>query len=580
VLDPGLRIKKEAVNIIGELHARRIIDNQAEYISAQTIGHNWVEDKGVIYPLPVDVSEVLGGLLEGIDPEKMKLTDVLGLMRLKEPEIPIDVDDTVFTAGKEIAETMGAELSVPGLVDAKLYPYQTQGVIWMRNTINYTGGLILADEMGLGKTMQIISLFLLDALKEKSPALVVCPSSLLANWEREIHKFAPEMYVLVHHGPNRTGSYRGLQTAQVVVSTYETIIRDLTLFGAFEWRWLVCDEAQALKNPDSKRRTALSQLMRTKTLCVTGTPVETSLLDLWSLADLAIPGLLGPRKDFETSYPNTETSAQNLATITNPIVLRRRVADVAKDLPEKIAIDFPLDLGPDLASQYNKILRDTLEEFPRAGALVATNRLQMFCTHPWLQGQGDEPDADVDCELVDSAEATSLMTPKLERTVEIIEEAFENGKKVLVFALFNRCDELIKKAIDLNVETFWGIINGSVPAIERQPIIDNFSSHNGPACLILNPKAAGAGLNITAATVVIHFTQYWNPATESQASARAHRRGQKEPVYVYRLFYRNTLDKIMLDRSEWRQTLGNEAVPVSVRDGEDLKKVIETNPEQ
>jgi SNF2 family DNA or RNA helicase len=369
----------------------------------------------------------------------------------------------------------------------------------------------------------------------------------------------------------------GLQRSQVVLATYDTVVNDIAIFSGMQWKWLICDEAQALKNPDSNRRKAISTVPRQFAVPMTGTPVETSLLDLWSLADLAIPGLLGDRDRFETEYPDQEDSARTLAKLTDPVVLCRKVRDVAGDLPDRIDIDVPLELGDRLSERYRQVLADTLEKYPVAGNLVATGQLQLFCAHPWLQGR-DAPDGDDDASLV-SDPSVSLFTPKIERTLAIVDEAFRNGRKVLVFAIFNRCGEIIRQAAAGQLpDALWGAINGSTPQEERQAIVDEFSSHAGPACLVLNPKAAGAGLNITAATVVIHYTQAWNPALEAQASARAHRRGQKEPVHIYRLFYEDTVERVMIDRSQWRRELGNEAVPVSTRDADDLRRALTLRP--
>jgi SNF2 family DNA or RNA helicase len=171
-----------------------------------------------------------------------------------------------------------------------------------------------------------------------------------------------------------------------------------------------------------------------------------------------------------------------------------------------------------------------------------------------------------------------LLTPKLERTVALLEEAFLSGRKVLVFAIFNRCGSLIREAAAGLPPAYWGAINGSTPQEDRQRIVDEFTARDGPGCLVLNPRAAGAGLNITAATIVIHYTQAWNPALEAQASARAHRRGQTEPVRIYRLFYEDTVERVMIDRSEWRRELGNDAVPISTREAADLERALSFLP--
>lgn len=313
---------------------------------------------------------------------------------------------------------------------------------------------------------------------------------------------------------------------------------------------------------------------------MTGTPVETSLLNLWSLADLAIPGLLGTREGFECDFPDEEDSARQLAHLTDPVVLCRKVRDVAGDLPERIDIDVPLELGDQLSALYDQVIEETLEKYPVAGNLVATGQLQLFCAHPWLQGNEAVADGNDEAMVLEKA-GIPIMTPKIERTIAILDEAFRTGHKVLIFAIFNRCGDIIRKAAAGRLpDAYWDAINGSTPQDQRQAIVDRFSSHNGPACLVLNPKAAGAGLNITAATIVVHYTQAWNPALEAQASARAHRRGQTEPVQIYRLFYEDTVELVMIDRSEWRRELGNEAVPVSTRDADDLRRALSLRPER
>jgi SNF2 family DNA or RNA helicase len=576
VVQPELRIRKEGADYFYYLAGTRTNRGEKKSWEAAGIEYNWIADGNVVRPLPHDTPDVVRQLFADDPPEKLSFRDVIRLIRLESPDIPVVAEESVFLSGRLAAGDLNPEKDIPGL-HATLFPYQAQGVAWMHQTIRHTGGLILADEMGLGKTIQIIALLLIEKPENSRPALIICPTSLIANWRKEILKFAPELSVLIHRGHNRTGIVAGLQRAQIVLSTYDTVVNDIAIFAGMTWSWLVCDEAQALKNPDSGRRQTVARIPAQWTIPMTGTPVETSLLDLWSLADLAIPGLLGSRQDFEADHPDSEDSARALARLTDPVVLCRKVRDVAGDLPERIDVDIPLELGDELSRRYAEVLAETLEKYPVAGNLVATGQLQLFCAHPWLQGSG-EPDEDENAGIAGSS-GMPLFTPKLERTVAILEEAFQNGRKVLIFSIFNRCGEIIREAAQGRLpNAYWGAINGSTAQEDRQAIVDAFTDHDGPGCLVLNPKAAGAGLNITAATVVIHFTQAWNPALEAQASARAHRRGQTEPVYIYRLFYEDTVERVMIDRSEWRRQLGNEAVPVSTRNADDLRRVLSIRP--
>ncbi|MEL6959114.1 MAG: DEAD/DEAH box helicase [Pseudomonadota bacterium] len=578
IVAPRLIIRRNQSGCESTLYGVRTIRGEEKLLQALSCSHNWVLDGTTIRPLPNDIADILAKEFADVNIERPGFSEVLTIVRRPQTLVPVIVDHGVFSAAKSVAAGMGKGFVVPDL-HATPFPYQADGIAWMHETVGITGGLILADEMGLGKTIQIIALLLLEPPSPDAPALVICPTSLIANWQREIAKFGPSLSVLLHRGPHRTGIASGLRKAQIVIATYDTVVNDIGLFGGMRWSWIIVDEAQAIKNPDSNRRQALASIPRARTIPMTGTPVENSLTDLWSLADFAIPDLLGTREEFSQTYPDGTDSARKLSETTAPIVLRRRVADVADDLPVRTDVDVPLLLGEDLAGEYEQILAETLEEYPVAGALVATGRLQMFCAHPLLQArtehEGDEPDYNA---FADAKAGHLLPTPKLDRAVALVHEAFDNDRKVIVFSVFNRIGDILKGLIGEVPDMFWGAINGSTPTDTRQALVDGFSEHTGPACLVLNPNAAGAGLNITAATVVIHYTQVWNPALEAQASARAHRRGQTQPVTIYRLFYEGTVDEVMIDRSAWKRELGNEAVPVSTRDEGDLSRALSIRP--
>lgn len=576
VVDPVIVVERYEGRIRARLAGRRIVRGERFLLDAPSIRHAWVVDGTTIRPLPADAPDLVARVLKKKDPEDLPYAAAIGLIRSAPEGLTIETASEILNPAKVAAEHLPDRIEVGGL-HATLFPYQARGVQWMWDTVNRTGGLILADEMGLGKTLQIIALLMMEPPEKESPALIVCPTSLIANWVREIRRFAPSLSVIVHRGPHRAGIFRDLQVAQVVITTYDTMVNDIGLISSFEWSWVICDEAQAIKNPHSNRRQAVVTIPRKRTIPMTGTPVENSLLDLWSLTDFAIPGLLGERSVFEVEFPDTVEAGQALGRLTDPVILKRRVADVAGDLPERIDVDLPLELDDDLARYYDAVREATLARYPVAGALVATLQLQLVCAHPWLRVPSSEQDQWDDA-AIDPRSTLPLVTPKIERATELLREAFLNGRKVIIFALFNRIGDLIRKASHDLKGTWWGAINGSTPQERRQAIVDEYSAHAGPACLILNPKAAGAGLNITAATVVIHFTPVWNPAIEAQASARAHRRGQTEPVTVYRLFYKDTVEEVMIDRSAWKADLANETVPVSSRDAEDLQRALQISP--
>ncbi|WP_226628379.1 DEAD/DEAH box helicase [Alloyangia pacifica] len=575
VLDPALRIGNGPVRLAARLGGLRMLRGTQSFIEAPSPRHAWVLDGKTIRPLPQDTPDLVAEVLEGADPQDIPFALGVRLTRELNDLIQVEADQEVFRPGTVAADGLGSEMSIPGL-DAKLFPYQARGVQWMWQTAKRTGGLILADEMGLGKTLQIIALLMMDPPPDTAPALIVCPTSLIANWVREVRRFAPSLTILVHRGAYRAGIFRDLQVSSVVITTYDTMVNDIALLSSLEWSWVICDEAQAVKNPESNRRQALATIPRRCAIPMTGTPVENTLLDLWSLIDLAVPGMLGQRSVFEVEYPDTVEAAHRLAQLTDPVILKRRVVDVAGDLPERIDVELPLSLDDELARQYELVRQTTLEKYPVAGALVATLQLQLFCAHPWLRS-ADDAQGDENADVVKS-DTVPLMTPKMERAVALLREVFINRRKVLVFASFNRLGDLLKEAGHDLPDAWWGAINGSTAQQERQAIVDEFSSIDGPACLVLNPRAAGAGLNITAARIVIHFTPLWNPALEAQASARAHRRGQTEPVTIYRLFYADTVEQVMIERSAWKSELANETVPVAIRDAEDLTRALQMTP--
>ncbi|MFT4954900.1 MAG: SNF2 family DNA or RNA helicase [Brevundimonas sp.] len=579
VLDPVLVIRRDEGRYRAFLEAVRMRRGEAFPMRAPGLDFAWVHDETSIRPLPLDIAGIVAERLEGLDPDDLAFPEVLALERRSDDRLGVRIapDSLADASTRTLASPDGFD--VPGL-NATLYPYQAGGVAWISDTVREAGGIVLADEMGLGKTVQIIGALLLDPPSSDAPALILAPTTLIANWVRELTRFSPGLSVRVHRGPDRARLPRDLLGAQVLITTYDTAVNDLVLFRALEWSWLVCDEAQAVKNPVSQRRLAVASIPRRRTVPVTGTPVENHLLDLWSLVDLAVPGLLGDQSVFETRFPDDEQAARELAGITAPVVLRRRVKDVANDLPPRTDVEVPVELGAALAADYDAVLDETLERYPAAGALVATGQLQLFCAHPWLRSPDTAATDWEDRTEIARGSGSDLMTPKLERAVQLLTEAFHNRRKVLIFANFNACGPILREAAERvgAPKAFWGAINGSTPSDERQPMVDAFTAFEGPAVLVLNPRAAGAGLNITAATVVIHFTQVWNPALELQASARAHRRGQTEPVTVYHMYYVDTVEEVMMERARRRREMGAEAVPPSGQEREDLQRALSLRP--
>lgn len=446
-------------------------------------------------------------------------------------------------------------------VNATLYEYQDDGWRWLKFMASQQMGGILADEMGLGKTLQIISL-LSDAGAGQSsatPALIVAPGSLLENWKREFAKFAPALRVLKHHGAKRTGRHGDLAAHDVVVTSYDTIVRDGGMFGMIEWPVVVLDEAQYIRNPGAIRTRAAKALNRKTAIAVTGTPMENRLSDLWSLMDFAIPGHLGQLSDFTSAFEDSVEAAARLEELISPVILRRRVRDVARDLPDRIDIPQAIEFDAAEADAYERLRSAIFDEHGQAASLVALTKLRMFCAHPSIV-DGTTPPAGFS---------------KLERLRDILEEIFANSQKAIVFTSYTQMADMIGRFVTDHWGVFSACLDGRLPIDDRQSLIDRFSAVEGAAALILNPKAGGAGLNITAANHVIHYNLEWNPALEDQASARSHRRGQTLPVTVHRLYCAGTVEEVVNERSLRKRELSGAAIVGITGKDEDYADILQ-----
>ena len=434
---------------------------------------------------------------------------------------------------------------------ANLFDYQKSGCNWLAFMYRNRCGCILGDEMGLGKTLQVIGL--IGYMKEHSSkinALVVAPISLLENWKREISKFYPSMKVLVHHGAKRTGYYKDFLDYDVVVTSYSNCQNDLAVLNMINWDLVALDEAQNIKNPYSNRAKLVKMVNRKMSVAITGTPFENHLTDIWSLTDFVIPQYLGKLNSFKNTYEDSNESASEIENYLSPIMIRRRVADVAKDLPERVDIPQALSMTEEEAQYYDGQRKKYATEELKSTRIDKIQGLRMFCTHPSVYKKS-EVSTDVD---------PIKYSTKYERTCEILDEIFQKGEKVIIFTSFNEMNRIFNRDIPqrFNVKVF--SITGETNTDDRQMIVDTFSSLEGPALLVLNPKAAGTGLNITAANHVIHYNLEWNPAVEDQASARAYRRGQTKTVFVYRLFYINTIEEVINDRINRKREISDLAV--------------------
>lgn len=450
---------------------------------------------------------------------------------------------------QELQSPINSDEGIPSTLKATLFPYQKNGYLWIKYMLEECNGCILGDEMGLGKTMQVITEMLSLKSKGVVPMLIVAPISLLTNWQREIQKFAPSLKTIVHHGSNRISNYRAFKEYDVVITAYSTLVNDIHMMNMIQWQLVALDEAQNIKNPYSSRAKACKAINRTRSIAVSGTPFENHVTDIWSLLDFIQPKLLGSLNDYKETISDDIEGGKKIEPILSPLMIRRVVADVAKDLPEKIVSTQPLQMSEYECEEYNKYLASLKGMCDTDNInLGMLQQLRIFCTHPYAV-----------TDAFTYADPTEVSI-KYQRFCELVGEIVSTNEKVIVFTsykkMFNIFLQDIPNRFGIRVKT----INGETPVDERQQIVDWFNELNGSAMLVLNPRAAGTGLNITGANHVIHYNLEWNPALEDQSSARAYRRGQKKTVFIYRLYYTDTVEQVVNERIERKRDIASTAV--------------------
>ncbi|MEU1463849.1 SNF2-related protein [Streptomyces sp. NPDC005727] len=426
----------------------------------------------------------------------------------------------------------------PGL-DATLRDYQARGLAWLDLMTSLGLGGCLADDMGLGKTVTLIALHLKRARPE--PTLVVCPASLLGNWQREITRFAPGVPVRRFHGPDRT--LDGL-AGGFVLTTYGTMRSAAERLAEQPWGMVVADEAQHVKNPYSATAKALRTIPAPARVALTGTPVENNLSELWALLDWTTPGLLGPLKSFRARHARAvengedQEAVERLSRLVRPFLLRRKKSDpgIVPELPPKTETDHPVPLTREQAALYEAVVREsmlaieTAEGIGRRGlVLKLLGALKQICDHPALYLKEDA-----------RADRLSARSGKLALLDELLDTVLAEDGSALVFTQYVGMARLITAHLSARAVPV-DLLHGGTPVPERERMVDRFQSGGTPV-LVLSLKAAGTGLNLTRAGHVVHFDRWWNPAVEEQATDRAYRIGQTQPVQVHRLVTEGTVE--------------------------------------
>jgi SNF2 family DNA or RNA helicase len=479
---------------------------------------------------------------------------------------------------------------VPADFRARLRPYQERGLSWLAFLSSLGLGACLADDMGLGKTVQLLALEAVHRAGSPGgpPTLLLCPMSLVGNWQREAARFAPALRVYAHHGRERLreGELAGrLAEADLMVTTYATATRDIEELAGFQWCRVVLDEAQAVKNSLSQAAKAVRRLRAGQRIALTGTPVENRLAELWSLMDFLNPGLLGPADKFRTRYAipverhGQAGPAERLRTITRPYVLRRLKTDpaVISDLPEKIEIKQYCRLTTEQASLYQSVVGDMMEKIEnsagierRGNVLAAMAKLKQVCDHPAL--------------LLHDRSAVGARSGKVIRLEEICEEILAEGDKALLFTQFTEFAAMLLPHLAARFGTDICYLHGGTSRKRRDDMVTRFQSGDGPPLFLLSLRAGGTGLNLTAASHVIHLDRWWNPAVENQATDRAFRIGQRRNVQVRKFICTGTLEEKIDEMIEEKKALAN----LVISDGEgwltelstrELRSVLELSAE-
>ena len=433
-----------------------------------------------------------------------------------------------------------------GPLRENLRPYQVEGALWMLDRAHRQDAGLLADEMGLGKTVQ--SLAMLEAMP--GPHLIVCPSSLVWNWRSEAQKFTPSLRVLCIEGPQRVGLFARIAEHDIIITSYALLRRDVDLYSSMTFSTAILDEAQHVKNPDSQSARAVRTIRARARFILTGTPLENAIRDLWSLFAFLLPGYLGSAKDFQDRYekPLAESGCAEIKSrLTRriaPYMLRRRKADILKELPDKLEQIIEVEMTSSQKSAYTQLQIaaranvDALREQPGAArmqVLTALLRLrQAACDLRLLGIDSEEPSA------------------KLDALSELLNEASDGGHRTLVFSQFTSMLDLIAAKFETEGRTFCRL-DGATR--DRQSVVNRFQTDPNISVFLISLKAGGVGLNLTAADTVIHFDPWWNPAVEAQATDRAHRIGQTKVVTTIKLIARETVEARVLAMQLRKKTL-------------------------
>ncbi len=465
-------------------------------------------------------------------------------------------------------------VDVPDTVHAELREYQRRGVDWLYFMSRNNLGAVLADDMGLGKTLQLLTLLAVEAAEgtKAGPTLVVAPTSVVGNWAREAARFVPGMTVRVHHGNDRLKGdelFEAADGADLVITSYGTATRDAADLARVQWDHVVLDEAQAIKNAGTKASKSVRSIPARQRIALTGTPIENKLSELRSILDFVNPGMLGSQTFFRNHFAKVIESrrdqelademGERLQRLTAPFILRRLKTDTAiiQDLPEKAEHVLTVDMTPEQAALYKALvdaMQRELEErkgIARKGLVLATiTRIKQICNHPaHFLGDGSAV-------TIKGAHRSG----KVRKLMELLTAAVETDQRVLIFTQYKAFGDILQPYLSDWLGEDVPFLHGGVGKSARDAMVERFQSDDGPRAMLLSLKAGGTGLNLTAASMVIHMDRWWNPAVENQATDRAFRIGQRKDVTVYKLITRGTMEESIQDILDGKTQLAGAVV--------------------
>ena len=455
--------------------------------------------------------------------------------------------------------TKPVEMTVPKELKGELRPYQQIGLKWLWTNVSKGFGSCMADDMGLGKTIQVISLILKmkEEGKLKKPVLVICPTTLMGNWMKELQMFAPSLDAVIYHGSDRKLDVEH----DVILTTYAIMRIDVEELKKQAWSVIIVDEAQNIKNPDTAQTLAIKMLKSEVKIAMTGTPVENRLTELWSIFDFINKGYLGSLREFQKSYAipierfKENNRANKLRMSISPFVLRRLKTDkhVISDLPEKMVLNEYCYLSKMQAVLYEKTLNEMMTKISgftgvnrRGNIFKLITALKQICNHPY--------------QFLKTGEMGREMSGKMEKCIDLVQSILDNGEKTLIFTQYKEMGDILCKVIgqECNIEPLF--FHGSLTVSQREELIDKFQNDDDTKVMILSLKAGGTGLNLTSATNVIHYDLWWNPAVEDQATDRTYRIGQDKNVMVHRMITLGTFEEKIDEMLKSKKELAEIAV--------------------